>query len=99
MLPTMEYEELDDSTKIGKAIKSVTIKNAKAMAYMIQCLRSKAMLNATSNIKAQAGWPTGRACQLFNNLKHKYNPNDKLSRMQMIKNLMRLSLRREMISR
>ena len=51
-----------------------------AMAHMTQCLSSMAMLNAIFNIQAEAGWPTGKARQLFGNLKHKYKPNDKLSR-------------------
>ena len=63
------------------------MKNAMAMAYVTQYLSSMAMLNAIFNIQAEAGWPTERACQLFDNLKQNHNHNDKLSRMQMIKNL------------
>ena len=40
--------------------------------------------------KAEAGWLTGKACQLFDNLKHKYNPNDKLLRVQMMKKLKKI---------
>ena len=58
-----------------------------AMAYTTQCLSSMAMLNAIFNIQAEAGWPTGRVCQMFDNLKHKYNHNEKLSRAKMIKKL------------
>ena len=42
------------------------------------------MLNVILNVQAETGWLTGR-CQLFDNLKQKYNPNNKLSRAQMIK--------------
>ena len=37
-------------------------------------------VNVIFNIQAEAGWPTGRACQLFDTLKHEYNPDDMLSR-------------------
>ena len=49
---------------------------------MTQCFSNMAMLNAIFNVQAEAGWWTGRACQLFDNLKHKNIPNDKLSRAQ-----------------
>ena len=48
------------------------------------------MLNAIFNIQAEAGWPTRRACQQFHKLKHKYNPNDKLLKVQMIKKLSKI---------
>ena len=64
------------------------------MVYAIQCLRSKVM-NAIFNIKAEAGWPTVRACQLFDSLKHKYHPNDKLSRVLMIKKLNKVKPKKE----
>ena len=57
------------------------------MACVTQYLSSIAMLTVIFNVQAEAGWPTGRACQLFDNLKHKYNPNDKLLRAQMMKKL------------
>ena len=63
------------------------MKNAMAMAYMTQCLSGMAMLNAIFNIQAEAGWLTGKACQLFDNLKQKYNLDYKLLRVQMIKML------------
>ena len=66
----MEDEELDASTKLGKAKKFAKMKNAVAMAYMTQSLSDMAMLNAIFNIQAEAGWPTGRACQLLENVKH-----------------------------
>ena len=72
-LPTAENEELHASTNLEKANKLAKMKNAMVMAYVTHCLNSTAMLNAIFNIQAEAGWPTGRACQLFNNLKHKYN--------------------------
>ena len=71
------------------------MKNAMAMAYTTQCLSGMAMLNAIFNIQAEAGWLTGKACQLFDNLKQKYNLDYKLLRVQMIKILTRLSPRRE----
>ena len=80
-------EELDVSTKIEKAMKLRKIKNATLMGYGTQYLSSTAMLNAVFNVQAAAGWPTGETCQLFDNVKHKYNPTDKLSRVQMIKKL------------
>ena len=45
------------------------------------------MLNATFNVQAEAGWPARRAHQLFDNLKNKYNHNDKLLRAQIIMKL------------
>ena len=57
------------------------------MAYKTQCLSDMAMLDAIFNVQAEAGWPTGRTCQLFYNLKHKYNPHEKLSRAQIIQKL------------
>ena len=72
-LPAMEDEVLDVSTELGKAKKLMKMKNAIAMAYAILCLSSVAMLNAIFNIQAEAGWPTGKAYQLFGNLKLKYN--------------------------
>ena len=62
-----------------------------AMAYTTQCLSSMAMLNAIFNIQAGAGWLAGKACQLFDNLKQKYNPNNKLS----IKKHNKIKLRRK----
>ena len=50
------------------------------MAYAMQCLSGTAMLNVIFSIQGEAGWLARRACQLLDNLKHKYNPNDKLSR-------------------
>ena len=76
----MEDEELCVSTELGKAKKLVNMKNAMAMAYRTQCLCSMVMLNTIFNIQAEAGWWTGKACQLFDNLKKKYNPHDKLLR-------------------
>ena len=75
------------ATEDGKAKKSAKIKNAIFMAYVSQYLSTMAMLNAIFNIQADTGWPTGKACQLFDSLKQRYNPNDKLSRAQMIKKL------------
>ena len=80
----MEDEELDASAELGKAKKLAKMKNALVMAYTTECLMGMVMLNAIFNIQAEAGRPNGRACQLFDNLKHKYNPNDKLSSAQMI---------------
>ena len=40
-----------------------------AMAYLTQCLSGLAMLNVIFYIQAEAGWSTGRAWQLFDNLK------------------------------
>ena len=85
----MEDEELDSSTKLGKAKKLVKMKNAMAMACVTQCLSSMIM-NTVFNVEAEAGCPTGKACQLFDNLKQKYNPNKKLSRAQMITKLIKI---------
>ena len=89
---------MDVHTKIGKAI-LVKINNVMAMAYMTQCLSSMAMLNAIFNVQAEAGWPTGGACQLLDNLKHRCNPNEKLSRAQMIKKLHEIKPKKEKIPR
>ena len=62
-LPAMEDEELDASTKLGKAKELVKMKNAMAMVYVTQCLSSITMMNAIFNIQVEAGWPTGKACQ------------------------------------
>ena len=86
-LPAMEGEELDARTKLGKAKKLAKMKNVMAMAYITQHLSRMARLNAIFNIPAGTGWPTGRACQLFDNFKQKYNPNNKLLRAEMIKKL------------
>ena len=37
------------------------------MAYMANCLSGMTMLNAIFHIQAETGWPTGKACQLFDN--------------------------------
>ena len=76
-LHATENEELDATTELRKAKKLVEIKNAMVMVYVTQCLSGMAMLNAIFNVRAEAGLPTGRACQLFDNLKQKYNPNDR----------------------
>ena len=55
-LPAMENEELDASTKLGKAKKLSKMKNVMEMAYMTQCLNSTKMLNATFNVQAEAVW-------------------------------------------
>ena len=81
----MDYEELDASTKLKK--KLVKMKDVMAMAYATQYLSSMAMLNAIFNVQAEVGWLTGRACQLFEKMKCKYNPNDKLSWAQMIQKI------------
>ena len=91
----MEDEELDANTKLKKAKKLVKMKNEMMMAYVTQCLSSTAMLNAIFNVQAEVGWLTGKACQLFDNLKQKYNPNDKLSRAQMIKKLNKTKSKKE----
>ena len=65
---------MDDSTQLVKVKKLAKMKIAVVMAYMIQCLSGTAMLNAMFNFRAKAGWLTGKACQLFDNFKHKYNP-------------------------
>ena len=83
----MEDEELDASTELEKAKKLAKMKKAMVMVHMTQCLRSKSMLNAIFNVQAETGCPTGRACQLFDSLEHKYNPNDQLSRAQIKKKL------------
>ena len=62
---------MDASTKLGKAKKLAKMKNVMMMAYTTQCLSGTAMLNAIFNTQAEAGWLTGRACQLFDSLKHK----------------------------
>ena len=64
----MKDEELDASTKLGKAEKLAKMKNMVVMAYMTQCLSITAMLNGIFNVQAEADWLTGRACQLFANL-------------------------------
>ena len=69
------------------------------MVYATQCLSGMAMLNGIFNIQAQAGLPSGRACQLFGNLKHKYNPHDKLLRVQMIKKLNKTKANKEKIQK
>ena len=45
------------------------------------------MLNVIFNIHTEAGLLTKRACELFDILKHKYNNNDKMMKVQMIKRL------------
>ena len=69
-LPTTEDKQFDASDEIEKAIKLAKIKNAIAKGFAMQCLSGMAMLNAILNVHAEASWPTGRACQLFDNLKH-----------------------------
>ena len=86
-LPATEDKDLDASTALGKEEKLAKIQNAMAMAYATQCLSSTELPNVIFNVQAEAGWPTGKACQMIDNLKQKYNPNDKLLRMQMIKKL------------
>ena len=49
-----------------------------AMAFVTQCLSGTAMLNAIFNVQVETGCPTGKKCQLFDNLKQKYDLNDKL---------------------
>ena len=83
----MEDEQMDVSTELGKMKKLAKIKNAMVMAYTTQCLGNVAMLNVIFTIQGEVGWLTEKVCQLFDNLKQKYNPNDKLSRVQMIKML------------
>ena len=83
----MEDEELDASTNLEKAKKLAKMKNAMAMVDATQCLSCTPMLNAIFNVQAAAGWPTGRACQLFDDMKHKYNTNDKLLSVQMMTKL------------
>ena len=68
--------------QLGEAKKLVKIKNAMVMVYVSQCLSGTAMLNALFNIHAEACWLTERECQLFDNLMHKRNSNDKYLRMQ-----------------
>ena len=86
-LPAVEDEKLDASTELRKAKKLAKMKNAMAMSYATQCLSSTTILNAIFNIQAEPGLSTGTACQLFDNLKQKYYPNNKLLRAQMIKKL------------
>ena len=68
-LPAMKGEELDVSTELGKAKKLAKMKNVMAMAYTTQCLSNTAMLNAIFNVQVEGRWLTGKACQLFDNLK------------------------------
>ena len=68
-------KELDATTELRKAKKLVKMKNAMVMAYMAQCLSGMTMLNAIFHVQAEISWPTGKACQLFDKLKQKYNPN------------------------
>ena len=86
-LAATKDEKMDASTKLGKSKKLAKMKNMMVMAYATQCSSIMIMLNATFNIQAEAGWSTGRACQLFDNLKCKCNPYEKLLRAQMIKKL------------
>ena len=65
----MQDKELDASTKLGKAKKIAKMKNVMAIANVTQCLSGTAMLNSIFNIQAEAYWLTGKACQLFDNLK------------------------------
>ena len=80
----MEDKELDASTKLGKVKKLAKMKDAMPMVCATQYLSSTAMLKAIFKVQAEAGWPTERACQLFDNLKQKFNHNNKLLRVQMI---------------
>ena len=61
----------------------------------MQWLNRMAVMNATFNIWAKAGWPPWREHQLFDDLKCKYNPNDKSSRVQMIKKLNKIKPKME----
>ena len=83
----MEHDELDASSKLGKVKKLAKMKNVMVMTCMTQCLSIMATMNAISNVQDETGWTTGSVYQLFDNLNHKYNPNDKLLRVQMIKML------------
>ena len=58
---------------------------AMTILYATQCLSVMAILNVIFNIQAEAGWPIRKASLLFDNLKQKYNSNNKLLRAQMIK--------------
>ena len=84
-LPARKDKELDASTELEKAKILAKMENAMAIVYVTLCLNGMAMLNEIFNVQVEAGWLTGKACELFNNLKQKYNRNDKLSRVQMIK--------------
>ena len=57
-LPTMEDEELDACTKLGKAKNLTKMKNATTITYATQCLSRMAMLNTIFNIQAEASWWT-----------------------------------------
>ena len=81
-LPATEDGELDANIELGKAKKLVKMKNAMAMSYATQCLSGTAILNVIFNIPAGTSWRTGKACQLFDNLNQKYNPNNKLLKTQ-----------------
>ena len=63
---------MDGSTKLEKAKELAKMKHSMEMAYTAQCLSGTAMLNVTFHVQAEVGWLTGKVCQVFDNLKHKY---------------------------
>ena len=78
----MKDKDLDTSTELEKAKKLAKMMNALVMTYATKFLSSTAMLDVIYNVQDEAGWITGNACQMFDILKQKYNPNDKLSSAQ-----------------
>ena len=52
-LPTTDDEELDASTKLGKAKKLGKLKNMMALVYVTQCLSGMSMSNAIFKIQAE----------------------------------------------
>mmetsp|Transcript_26628 Transcript_26628/g.56059 ORF Transcript_26628/g.56059 Transcript_26628/m.56059 type:complete len:106 (+) Transcript_26628:660-977(+) len=56
------------------------------MKYAAQCGRT--VLTAVIDLKrAQGGWPTGKACALFENLQKRYNPINAILRAEKEKEL------------
>ena len=93
-LPATEDEKLDARPELEKLKILAKMKNAMAMAFATQCFSGMAVLNVIFNVQVETGWLTGKACQLFDNLKQKYNPNDKLLRAQTLKKLNKIKPKR-----
>ena len=91
-LPATSTTTIDESTAAGRAAKAAKKRNNIAIANFTSAFLTEELLNLIYRART-ADWPKGEAYRVVQGLKKKYEPNDKVSRVELRNMLARISMK------
>jgi len=93
-LPATESTVIDDLTDEGKKQASAVKKNAKAFASLAMAFTSERLLGLLTKAKTKE-WPNGLACLVIKGMLIRYQPKDRMSRVELRRQLNQVTMKKD----